>query len=165
MLVSDAGICPFHDLLDMQTDVLERTMCVNLHNAYLLVQADRMVHQAWRGAIVAISSISALVGGEFPHYTPTNAGDHSLMQSVAIAIGRYRNRCNSVLPGTILTDINADDLADAVKCERMITRTPLGHLGQPDDVAAPIIFLASHMARHVTGAALLVDGVAYVNLQ
>jgi L-rhamnose 1-dehydrogenase len=118
------------------------------------------------GAIVAVSSISALVGGEYQtHYTPTKAGVHSLMQSAAIALGRHRIRCNSVMPGTILTDINREDLSDPAKRAYMEGRIPLGRLGEPDDVAGPILFLASDLARYVTGAALLVDGGAYVNLQ
>ena len=118
------------------------------------------------GSILALSSISALVGGEFQtHYTPTKAGVHSLMQSAAIALGKHGIRCNSVLPGTILTEINKDDLADEAKRERMAARVPLGRLGEPDDLAGPIVFLASDLARYVTGAALLVDGGAFVNLQ
>jgi len=168
IFVSNAGICPFHAFLDMPAETLERTMRVNLHGAYYMVQAaaNRMVAQGEGGAIVAVSSISALVGGEFQtHYTPTKAGVHSLMQSAAIALGRHKIRCNSVLPGTILTDINKDDLADADKRAYMEKRIPLGRLGQPEDLVGPVVFLASDMARYVTGAALLVDGGAFVNLQ
>ena len=168
VFVSNAGICPFHAFLDMPVETFERTMKVNLHGAYWMTQAaaNAMVAQGNGGAIVAVSSISALVGGEYQtHYTPTKAGVHSLMQSAAIALGRHGIRCNSVLPGTILTDINKDDLADPEKRERMAARIPLGRLGQPEDLAGPIVFLASDMARYVTGAALLVDGGAFVNLQ
>jgi L-rhamnose 1-dehydrogenase len=168
VLVSNAGICPFHAFLDMPAETFERTMRVNLHGAYFMVQAaaNQMVRQGHGGAIVAVSSISALVGGEYQtHYTPTKAGLHSLMQSTAIALGKHAIRCNSVLPGTILTDINKDDLADLKKRQYMEGRVPLGRLGEPDDVAGPIVFLASDLARYVTGAALLVDGGAFVNLQ
>ena len=168
VFVNNAGICPFHAFLDMPVETFERTMQVNLHGAYYMVQAaaNQMVAQGHGGAIIAVSSISALVGGEFQtHYTPTKAGVHSLMQSAAIALGKHGIRCNSVLPGTILTDINKEDLADPTKRAYMETRVPLGRLGQPDDLAGPIIFLASDLANYVTGAALLVDGGAYVNLQ
>jgi L-rhamnose 1-dehydrogenase len=168
VFVNNAGICPFHAFLDMPVQTFERTMRVNLHGAYFMVQAaaNQMVRQGQGGAIVAVSSISALVGGEYQtHYTPTKAGVHSLMQSTAIALGRHNIRCNSVLPGTILTDINKDDLADPEKRARMADRIPLGRLGEPDDIAGPIVFLASDLARYVTGAALLVDGGAFVNLQ
>ena len=107
-----------------------------------------------------------IVGGEFQtHYTPTKAGLHSLMQSAAIALGRYNVRCNSLLPGTILTEINKDDLADQKKRDYMAGRVPLGRLGMPEDMVGPAVFLASDMANYVTGAALLVDGGAFVNLQ
>ncbi|WP_068093541.1 SDR family NAD(P)-dependent oxidoreductase [Novosphingobium rosa] len=168
VFVSNAGICPFHAFLDMPVEVMERTFRVNLHGAYHMVQAaaNQMVKQGGGGAIVAVSSISALVGGEFQtHYTPTKAGVHSLMQSAAIALGRHGIRCNSVMPGTILTEINRDDLADPEKRHRMEARIPLGRLGQPEDLAGPIVFLASDMAHYVTGASLLVDGGAFVNLQ
>lgn len=168
VFVSNAGICPFHAFLDMPAETLKRTMEVNLHGAYFMTQAaaNQMVKQGQGGAIVAISSISALVGGEFQtHYTPTKAGVHSLMQSCAIALGKHGIRCNSVLPGTILTDINKDDLSDPAKREYMEGRIPLGRLGQPEDIGGAVAFLASDMAAYVTGAALLVDGGAFVNLQ
>lgn len=168
VFVSNAGICPFHSFLDMPVELFERTMRVNLHGAYYMVQAaaNQMVDTGKGGAIIAVSSVSALVGGEYQtHYTPTKAGVHSLMQSASIALGRHGIRCNSVMPGAILTDINREDLSDPVKRERLEGRIPLGRLGDPTDIADPIIFLASDLARYVTGAALLVDGGLFVNLQ
>ena len=168
VFVNNAGICPFHAFLDMPAETFERTMRVNLHGAYYMVQAaaNQMVKQGDGGSIIAMSSISALVGGEYQtHYTPTKAGLHSLMQSVAIALGKHGIRCNSLFPGTILTDINKDDLADDEKRSYMEKRIPLGRLGKPDDLVGPTVFLASDLAQYVTGASLLVDGGMYVNLQ
>ena len=168
VFVSNAGICPFHAFLDMPVETLRRTMEVNLHGAYFMTQAaaNQMVKQGEGGSIVAISSISALVGGEMQtHYTPTKAGVHSLMQSCAVALGRHGIRCNSVLPGTIATDINKDDLADPMKREYMEGRIPLGRLGRPEDIASVVAFLASDMAGYMSGAALLVDGGAFANFQ
>ena len=168
VFVNNAGICPFHSFLDMPVETFERTMRVNFHGAYFMVQAaaNQMVAQGQGGSIIAVSSISALVGGEYQtHYTPTKAGLHSLMQSTAIALGKHGIRCNSVLPGTILTDINKDDLADTDKRRYMESRVPLGRLGAPEDLAGPIVFLASDLAEYVPGAALLVDGGMFVNLQ
>ena len=168
VFVSNAGICPFHAFLDMPVETLRRTMEVNLHGAYFMTQAaaNQMVKQGQGGAIVAISSISALVGGEMQtHYTPTKAGVLSLMQSCALALGKHGIRCNSVLPGTIATDINQDDLADPKKREYMEARIPLGRLGRPEDIASVVAFLASDMAGYMSGAALLVDGGAFANFQ
>lgn len=145
----------------MPVETFERTMQVNLHGAYFMTQAaaNQMVAQGSGGSIIAMSSISALVGGEYQtHYTPTKAGVLSLMQSAAIALGKYRIRCNALLPGTILTEINKDDLADTKKRTYMEGRIPLGRLGQPEDMVGPTLFLASELASYVTGAALLVDG-------
>ena len=167
-MVSNAGVCPFHSFLDMPGDVLRRTVDVNLMGAYYMCQAaaNQMVKQGKGGSLIAISSISALVGGEMQtHYTPTKAGVHSLMQSTAIALGRHGIRCNSVMPGTIATDINKDDLADPKKREYMESRIPLGRLGVPSDIAKVVVFLASDLASYVTGAAVLADGGAFVNLQ
>lgn len=95
------------------------------------------------GSIIGISSISALVGGgEQTHYTPTKAGVLSLMQSCAVALGKYGIRCNALLPGTIRTQLNDADLADPEKRTYMEGRIPLGRLGQPPDLAGPAVFLA-----------------------
>lgn len=168
VFVSNAGICPFHAFLETPPEAFERTMAVNLHGAYYMTQAAarRMKEQGRGGSLIAISSISALVGGGMQaHYTPTKAGVHSLMQSCAIALGPHGIRCNSVMPGTIATDINKEDLADPAKRSHMEKRIPLGRLGEPRDVAGCVVFLASDLARYVTGAAVLVDGGAFVNLQ
>lgn len=168
VFVSNAGICPFHAFLDVSPEVLRRTMDVNLNGAYFMVQtaARQMVKQGGGGSIVAISSISALVGGAMQtHYTPTKAGVHSLMQSCAVALGQHGIRCNSVLPGTIETDINREDLADPGKRGYMEGRIPLGRLGRPDDVANVVAFLASDLSGYMSGAAILVDGGAFANFQ
>jgi L-rhamnose 1-dehydrogenase len=168
VLAANAGICPFHAFLDLSPELLERTMQVNLHGAFYVTQAvaRQMKAQGHGGAIVATSSISALVGGGMQtHYTPTKAGVHSLMQSCAVALGPFGIRCNSVMPGTITTDLNKADLASPEKLAYMKGRIPLGRLGEPQDVASVVVFLASDMARYVTGAALLVDGGLFVNLQ
>jgi L-rhamnose 1-dehydrogenase len=87
------------------------------------------------------------------------------MQSVAIALGPHGIRCNSVMPGAIATDINRDDWSDPQKRAYLDSRIPLGRFGTPEDVARVVTFLASDRAAYVTGAALLVDGGLFVNLQ
>jgi L-rhamnose 1-dehydrogenase len=168
VLASNAGICPFHGFLDMPPELWRQVVDVNLTGAFHIVQAaaNRMVDQGAGGAIVATSSISALVGGAMQtHYTPTKAGVHSLMQSVAIVLGPHGIRCNSVMPGAIATDINKDDWSDPEKRAYLDRRIPLGRFGEPKDIGTVVAFLASDMAAYVTGAALLVDGGLFVNLQ
>ncbi|KAF7799532.1 hypothetical protein EIP86_010769 [Pleurotus ostreatoroseus] len=152
VLVSNAGICPFAEFLTMPLATYERTRQVNLDGAFYVTQANQMKVQAPQGgSIIGISSISALVGGE--------------LQCCAVALGKYNIRANAILPGTIATDINKEDLSDDAKREYMIRRTCLGRLGAPDDIAGPVVFLASDLAKYVTGASLLVDGGLFVNLQ
>lgn len=168
ILVNNAGICPFHDFLTMPYELLDRVIRVNLYGTFLCSQAAarQMVQQGRGGSIIAISSISALVGGgQQTHYTPTKAGVHSLMQSLAIALGPHRIRCNSVMPGAISTDINREDWSNPDKRRYLEGRIPLGRFGEPSDVADVVVFLASDMARYVTGASILVDGGLFVNLQ
>jgi L-rhamnose 1-dehydrogenase len=104
VLISNAGICPFHSFLTMPDALWKRVQAVNLDGAFYVTRAvaNAMSTQTHPrgGSIVAVSSISALMGGaEQSHYTPTKAGVKSLMESCAIALGPLGIRCNSVLPG------------------------------------------------------------------
>lgn len=129
VLVSNAGICQFSDFFDVSRDLLKDHMDINYAGAFLLVQAcaARMKAQGRGGSIIAISSISALVGGgRQTHYTPTKAAILSMMQSCAVALGPFGIRCNAILPGTIQTDMNRADLADTEKRNYMAGRCALG---------------------------------------
>lgn len=168
ILVNNAGICPFHDFLTMPVELWDQVQHVNLRGAFLCSQAaGRLMVDGGRGGrIVCVSSISALVGGgQQTHYTPTKAGVHSLMQSLAIVLGPHGVTCNSVMPGAILTDINREDLSNTDKMAYFAQRIPSGRTGVPDDVAGPVVFLCSDEASYVNGASLLVDGGMFVNLQ
>ncbi|KAF4121017.1 L-rhamnose 1-dehydrogenase [Geosmithia morbida] len=169
--VSNAGVCTFADFLDCSPDLLETTVRTNLDGAFYVVQAA--ARQMARnqtpsgGSIIGVSSISALVGGGTQaHYTPTKAGVLSLMQSTAVALGKYGIRCNALLPGTIKTQLNEEDLANDSKRKYTEGRIPLGRTGDTKDMAGPAVFLASdELSGYVTGAQLLVDGGLFVNLQ
>jgi L-rhamnose 1-dehydrogenase len=169
--ISNAGICKFEEFLEISPNSLQRHLNTNLSGAFYAIQAaaQQMVKQEPQGgSIIGVSSISALVGGaQQCHYTPTKAGVLSLMQSTATALGKYNIRCNALLPGTIRTQLNDDDLKDgSQKKAYMEGRIPLGRLGRPEDMAGPALFLAcGELSSYVTGASLLVDGGAFVNLQ
>ncbi len=168
ILVNNAGICPFVEWFDLTEELWERVHSVNLKGAFLCSQyASRIMKDHGHGGrIISLSSISALVGGKLQtHYTPTKAGVRSLMQSLAIVLGPYGITCNSILPGSILTDINRDHYADPAIFEGDVGRIPLGRLGNPEDIAGVAAFLASDDARYINGADILVDGGLLVNLQ
>ncbi|EGV64291.1 glucose 1-dehydrogenase II (GLCDH-II) [Yamadazyma tenuis ATCC 10573] len=160
ILVSNAGICEFNDFLETKPETYLQTIEINLNGCFFVTQAvgRQMKKQGKGGSIIGISSHQA-------HYTPTKAGILSLMQSCACALGQYGIRCNALLPGTIRTAVNEEDLADDEKRTYMENRTTLGRLGKPDDLAGPAIFLASDLSAYMTGSQLLVDGGLFVNLQ
>ncbi|RAK99689.1 SDR family NAD(P)-dependent oxidoreductase [Aspergillus ibericus CBS 121593] len=171
VFVSNAGVCKFEEFLEVDPPLLGHTINTNLSGAFWATQAAArqmaLAQSPPGGSIIGISSISALVGGgQQTHYTPTKAGVLSLMQSCAVALGKYGIRCNALLPGTIRTQLNDEDMSDPVKRTYMEGRIPLGRLGQPPDLAGPAVFLACEaLSGYVTGAQILVDGGLFVNLQ
>jgi L-rhamnose 1-dehydrogenase len=119
----------------LDQDLFDFTIRTNLNGAFYATQAAarQMAAQGLGGSIIAISSISALVGGAGQtHYTPTKAGVLSLMQSCACALGKYKIRCNALLPGTIKTQLNEEDLANEEKRNYTESRIPLGRTGDPE---------------------------------
>lgn len=85
---------------------------------------------------------------------------------MACALGKHNIRCNALLPGTIRTQLNEEDLKDEEKRKYMEGRIPLGRTGVPGDLAGPAVFLASEeLSGYVNGSGLLVDGGLFVNLQ
>ncbi len=168
VLVNNAGICPYRDFFEIDVKTWDRVHHVNLRSAFLLTQAvsKRMIRSNRSGRIISISSISAWVGGaQQVHYCPTKAGISALTRSLAIVLGPYGITCNAVLPGTIETDLNREDLSKEGKRQHFEDRIPVGRIGEPADIAGVVRFLASSDAKYINGAEILVDGGLFVNLQ
>ena len=140
----------------LEPDLYSHTVRTNLDGAFYATQAAarQMASQSPPGgSIIGISSISALVGGGLQtHYTPTKAGILSLMQSCAVALGKYGIRCNALLPGTIETQLNEEDLKNEEKRRYMEGRIPLGRTGEPQDMVGPAVFLAGDLSRYVVSS-------------
>jgi L-rhamnose 1-dehydrogenase len=168
ILVNNAGICPFAEFLDITEETWDRTHDVNLKGVFLCSQAvaRHMVERGVQGRIISISSMASYVGGIIQaHYCPTKAGINLLMRSMATALGPHGITCNTVLPGTVLTDMNSMFLSDPEHRRQTIEHIPLRRLGEPKDVAAVVAFLASDDAGYMSGAELLVDGGAFASFQ
>ena len=168
ILVNDAGICPFEDFLEMSESLWDQVLDVNLKGYFLCSQAVArvMVEQGVKGRIIAVSSISSEFGGSSQaHYCASKAGINLLVKSMAISLGPHGITCNAVLPGTVETDINREALADPAVRAYWSKRAPLGRLGQPEDIAGPVLFFASDDSEWCTGSMLVVDGGTSVNLQ
>ncbi|CAK7204187.1 hypothetical protein SEUCBS139899_006941 [Sporothrix eucalyptigena] len=169
IFVANAGIFRACEFLKIDKELFDTSMTVNVNGAFYACQAAarQMVDQGTGGAIIGISSISALVGGGLQvHYTPTKAAVLSMMQSMAIALAKHRIRCNALLPGTIHTQLAEDDMQNDTKRTYLEQRIPMGRVGKPSDMAGPAVFLASdEMSGYVTGSQLLADGGMFVHLQ
>jgi len=168
ILVNNAGICPFEGFLEMSQALWDQVLDVNLKGYFLCSQAVAkvMVEQGVKGRIIAVSSISSEFGGSSQaHYCASKAGINLLVKSMAVSLGPYGITCNAVLPGTVETDINREALADPAVRDYWSKRAPLGRLGQPEDIAGPVLFFASDDSDWCTGSMLVVDGGTSVNLQ
>jgi L-rhamnose 1-dehydrogenase len=168
VLVNNAAICPFKDFLEMSESLWDQVLDTNLKGYFLCSQAVArvMVEQGTKGRIIAVSSISAEFGGsQQAHYCASKAGINLLVKSMAISLGPHGITCNAVLPGTVETDINREALSDPEVRDYWLKRGPIGGLGQPGDIAGPVLFFASDDSTWCTGSMLVVDGGTSVNLQ
>jgi L-rhamnose 1-dehydrogenase len=168
VLVNNAAICPFEDFLEMSESLWDQVLATNLKGYFLCSQsvARVMVEQGSRGRIIAVSSISSEFGGsQQAHYCASKAGINLLVKSMAISLGPHGITCNAVLPGTVETSINREALADPEVRGYWQKRGPIGGLGQPEDIAGPVLFFASDDSAWCTGAMLVVDGGVSINLQ
>jgi len=153
--VQNAGIAKFKNMVDMDMDTLSSIINTNIYGTYLCAQraAQIMVKQGF-GNIINLSSITYETGQiGLSAYAPTKAAIAVMTKCLALEMAPYRINVNAIGPGTILTDINKDEL-DMERDEREI---PLG-IGKPEDIAGIAIFLATEEARYMTGHTVYVDG-------
>lgn len=158
-LVCNAGIAPQQMLLtDLSAAAWQRTMAVNLDSAFFLLQAALPGFvQRKRGSIVTVSSMWGITGGSCEAaYSASKAGIIGLTRAMAKELGPSHIRVNCVAPGVIATDMNAH--LSQEDFEALAQETPLCRIGQPEEVAEAIFFLASSSASFITGQVLSVDG-------
>jgi L-rhamnose 1-dehydrogenase len=168
VLVNNAGTSTLEPFFEITEAIWDHMHSVNLRGAFFCSQqAARLMLDGGRGGrIVSIASISAHVGGVMEvAYCTTKSGIRSLMHSLCLVLGPHGITCNSVSPGTIATDgvTKHMSLAPAGTRERYVARVPVGRLGEPEEVAAAVAFLASDAASYINGAEILVDGGVLVN--
>ena len=161
ILVNNAGFCPFKEFLDLTEEMWDRVIAVNLKGYFLVGQAVArvMVEGGIRGKIVNISSISSYISAlHWAGYADSKGGVNQLTRMMAVALGPHGINCNAVIPGNILTEINAGHPDSDEVLAKVARLTPLRRNGLPEDVAKAVVFLASDEADFITGAMLAVDG-------
>jgi NAD(P)-dependent dehydrogenase (short-subunit alcohol dehydrogenase family) len=165
VLVNNAGIVHDADFLDLKEEDFDRVLGVNLKGSFLVGQAvarhmvDKVRQGGAPGAIVNMSSINALVAipTQVP-YSISKGGVNQLTRVMALALAPYGIRVNAIGPGSIMTDMLNAVNNDPAARNRVLSRTPLGRVGESSEIASIAAFLASDDASYVTGQTIYADG-------
>ncbi len=162
ILVNNAGITHAAEFRDLDEADFDRVLAVNLKSMFLCGQAAarRMVAQGGGGAIVNMSSANAVVAipNQVP-YVVSKGGINQLTKVMALSLAAHGIRVNGIGPGTIATELARQAVLGSEEAKRKIlSRTPLGRLGEPSEVASIAAFLVSDDASYLTGQTIYPDG-------
>ena len=160
VLVNNAGIFTIADFLDVTEEDFDRVLRVNLRGYFLVGQAAaRVMADAGSGSIINMSSVNAVMAIEsIAAYVVSKGGVNQLTSVMALALAPKGIRVNAIGPGTILTEMAGAMMTDEVARRRILSRTPMGRVGQPEEVAGIAVFLASDDSSYVTGQVIYADG-------
>ena len=158
ILVNNAGVTHAADLLDLTEEDFERVLAVNLKSALFGTQFAARLMKAG-GAIINMSSVNAILGipNQIP-YAISKGGLRQLTNVSALSLAPRGIRVNAIGPGTILTDLARSIMTDQAAEDRILSRTPLGRTGSPEEVATIAVFLACGESSYVTGQTIYPDG-------
>jgi 3-oxoacyl-[acyl-carrier protein] reductase len=160
VLVNNAGIWTYLTMGELDPAVLRETLAVNLEGIFYVTNAFvPAMKAAGSGAVITVSSTAGIRGeAGHSHYAATKGAVHAFTKSLAVELAPWGIRVNAVAPGWVDTDMCTDVFRDAAFREKVRLSIPLRRIPPPEDIAGPIVFLASDLARHVTGAILDVNG-------
>jgi 3-oxoacyl-[acyl-carrier protein] reductase len=162
VVVHNAAYFPLTAFRDITPAILERTLAVNLAALFWLTQAavPAFVRQG-SGRVLATSSVTGprVAYPGLAHYAASKAGVNGFIRAAALELAKDRITVNGVEPGMIRTPA-MDNLGDSELNQRIGRAIPLGRLGEPSDIAAAMLFLASDAASYITGQTIVVDGGA-----
>jgi NAD(P)-dependent dehydrogenase (short-subunit alcohol dehydrogenase family) len=158
ILVNNAGVTHKADLLDLTEEDLDRVLAINLKSAVFGTQRAARIMSAG-GAIINMSSVNAImaVPSQIP-YALSKAALRQLTNVSAISLAPRQIRVNAIGPGTIKTALADAIVADAGMKTMVLSRTPMGRFGLPEEVASIAVFLASQESSYVTGQTIYPDG-------
>ena len=160
VLVNNAGIWTDLEMGAMDANALGETLDVNLRSVFYFCDAVvPHMKKAGRGWIINVGSTAGVRGEAFhSHYAASKGAVHALTKSLAAELGPSGIRVNCVAPGWVDTDMCTEVFADPRFKESVRQSIPLKRIPEPEDIAGPILFLASDLARHINGAILNVNG-------
>ena len=160
ILVANAGIWKRSEIENLDEASWQETIDVNLKGVYACCRlAAAEMKKQGTGRIITVSSTAGQRGEAFySHYAASKGGVISFTKALAAELGPFGITVNSVAAGWVETDMAAEALRDATELEKIKSLIPLGRVAAPDDIAGPILFLASGLARHITGEILNVNG-------
>ena len=137
----------------------QRVLDVNLNGVFNVTYAFLGALRETRGTIVNIASVASFIGiSNTLGYSPSKGGVKSLTQALARELAPDGIRVNAIAPGVIATAMTESTRNDPERLAGFMSRTPLGRVGQPEELAGPVAFLVSDMASYVNGVTLPVDG-------
>lgn len=159
ILINNAGIFPIASVATMREEDWDRVMAVNLKGVFLCSQAALApMRQRGGGRIINIASVSGLVGAVgFAHYAASKAGVIGFTKALAREVAPMGITVNAIAPGIIDTEMTRQTFP-ASALELYKAQVPLRRLGQPEDLAAIVVFLASPGVAYITGQVYVVDG-------
>ena len=159
-LVNNAAILHVADVLDLAEDDFDRVVRVNLKGYFLCAQAAaRHMAENGGGTIINMSSVQAVLA--VPNILPyviCKGGVNQMTRTLAIALADKGIRVNAIGPGTIMTDLARKLLADEAALHKVMSRTPMGRGGEPEEIAAIAAFLAGDESSYITGECIYADG-------
>jgi glucose 1-dehydrogenase len=161
ILINSAGVAPRADFFALSLEDYQHVMAINLTAPFLLTQAAarRMKSQGGGGAVLNLSSVAAVVNlPDRLGYCVSKGGLNQLTRNCALALAPFGIRVNAIGPGTIETELVTGSGLTPQALTRILSRTPLGRLGQPEEIAALAAFLVSDDASYVTGQIVYADG-------
>jgi glucose 1-dehydrogenase len=165
ILVNNAAIIKGIDFLEISEADFDAVLNVNLRGAFLVAQAvaRQMVTQVKAGrrpgTIINMSSVNAVfaIANQVP-YSVSKGGLNQLTKVMALSLAEHGIRVNAIGPGSINTRILKTVMTDAAARTKLLSRTPLGRIGEPEEIAAVAAFLASDDASYITGQTIYADG-------
>lgn len=167
VMVNNAGISESSDFLEIDEAQYERMMDINGKGVFFGAQAaaDRMIDAGREGSIVNIASISGVTGrATGVHYCASKGAVRVMTYAMAAALGPHGIRANAVCPGLVETPMTKQDLemfeGDRAALDTYERAAPLRRIGQPQDIADAVLYLASPLSGFVTGESVIVDGGA-----